>query len=238
MWEREADAAAELGRARRQVRTGVVLDAEGGALEKMLPPFKARRRRPGRRRRAVHAVDPPRRRRRASTSRALDDASWTGAGQRARRPTPVTNKEFSKALGRALHRPGVRARPRLAVKAALRRDGRDRHEGQRAVPERALELGYAFRHPDLDEALPRAGQASARPTGRGGLWRRDGRATAAERAEVLPVGLGLGRPHEPDDQAEDAEQQARGQARLLAVALAARTARRRRSPTAARRSSR
>jgi len=69
-------------------------------------------------------------------------------------PDPVTNSEFSKALGRALHRPAFMPVPKFAV-AALR--GGELADavagGARVVPRRALDLGYEFRHRDLDEAL-------------------------------------------------------------------------------------
>jgi uncharacterized protein len=69
-------------------------------------------------------------------------------------PNPVTNREFSKALGRALHRPAFFPVPKLAV-AALR--GGELADavagGARVLPRRALDAGYEFRHPELDDAL-------------------------------------------------------------------------------------
>ena len=69
-------------------------------------------------------------------------------------PNPVTNRELSKALGRALHRPAFMPVPKFAV-AALR--GGELADtvagGARVIPRRALDLGYEFRHPDLDEAM-------------------------------------------------------------------------------------
>jgi uncharacterized protein len=69
-------------------------------------------------------------------------------------PDPVTNRELSKALGRALHRPAFMPVPKFAV-AALR--GGELADavagGARVVPRRALDLGYEFRHRDLDEAM-------------------------------------------------------------------------------------
>ena len=87
-WEREADAAAELGLRVAKLRTGVVLDRAGGALAKMLPFFKARRRRPGGRRAPVPALDPRRRRRRPLPRRArrrgLGGRRYNGAAPGAR----------------------------------------------------------------------------------------------------------------------------------------------------------
>ena len=58
-------------------------------------------------------------------------------------PEPVTNKEFSKTLGKVLKRPAVAPVPALALKAALRRDGRDRHHRPARGPRRLEEPGYA-----------------------------------------------------------------------------------------------
>jgi len=68
-------------------------------------------------------------------------------------PEPVTNKAFSRALGRALRRPAFAPVPALAIKALYGQMAEIVVEGQRAVPARPLALGFAFRHPDLDEAL-------------------------------------------------------------------------------------
>jgi NAD dependent epimerase/dehydratase family enzyme len=72
-------------------------------------------------------------------------------------PTPVTNREFSKALGRALGRPAVLPVPKLAVALARGRELADAVAGgQRVLPRRATDLGYEFRHPELGEALEAA----------------------------------------------------------------------------------
>jgi hypothetical protein len=84
--------------------------------------------------------------------RGLDDATWDGPFNAAA-PTPVTNKTFSTALGQALKRPAVAPVPALAIKALYGEMSQVVTNGQRAVPRRALELGYGFRHPELDEAL-------------------------------------------------------------------------------------
>lgn len=69
-------------------------------------------------------------------------------------PNPVTNREFSKALGRAVGRPAVMPVPKLAVKARLGAElGEVATGGQRAVPRRAEAEGYAFRFPEIDAAM-------------------------------------------------------------------------------------
>jgi hypothetical protein len=150
-WEREADAAAALGSRVVHVRTGVVLDADGGALKTMLPPFKLGVGGPvaggGQYLPWIHVDDLV-----ALYLHALEDTSWTGAYNGAA-PEPVTNKAFSKALGRALHRPAVAPVPGFAIRLLYGDMAEIVTEGQRAVPERALAGGFSFRHTDLDEAL-------------------------------------------------------------------------------------
>jgi uncharacterized protein (TIGR01777 family) len=153
-WEREADAAAELGVRVVKIRTGVVLDKTGGALKTMLPPFRlgiggpvagGRQFMPW-----IHVDDLV-----AMYLRALDDPGWSGA-YNGTAPDPVTNKAFSEALGRALHRPAVAPVPALALRLRYGDMAEIVIAGQRAVPQRALEAGFAFQHPDLDEALASA----------------------------------------------------------------------------------
>ena len=151
VWEREAQAAETLGLRVVLVRTGVVLDKDGGALGKMLPFFKAgvggpvaggEQLMPW-----VHADDVA-----GIYLRAIDDAAWSGPVN-ATAPRPVTNKAFSKALGRALHRPALAPVPAFAIQLLYGDMSEIVTKGQNAVPRRPLALGYAFEHPELDEAL-------------------------------------------------------------------------------------
>jgi uncharacterized protein (TIGR01777 family) len=153
-WEREAARAAEHGARVAMLRTGVVLDQGGGALAKMLPFFRlglggpvagGRQYLPW-----IHAEDTI-----GLYLAALDGAEWAGPIN-ATAPTPVTNRDFSRALGRALHRPALAPVPGLAVRLLYGEMAEIVTEGQRAVPTRALERGYAFKYTDLDEALREA----------------------------------------------------------------------------------
>jgi uncharacterized protein (TIGR01777 family) len=150
-WEREAARAGELGLRVVHVRTGVVLDRDGGALSKMLPFFKLGAGGPvaggDQYLPWIHADDLV-----ALYLRALDDPTWSGAYNGAA-PVPVTNEAFSRALGRALHRPAVAPVPGFAIRALYGEMAEIVTEGQRAVPERALAQGFTYAHPDLDEAL-------------------------------------------------------------------------------------
>ncbi len=150
-WEREALRAEALGLRVVIVRTGVVLDASGGALKAMLPPFKAgvggpvaggRQYMPW-----IHCDDIV-----GLYLAALDDPSWSGPVN-GTAPEPVTNAVFSKALGRALGRPAVLPVPGFAIRAIYGEMAELVTEGQRAVPAAAERLGYSFAQPELDEAL-------------------------------------------------------------------------------------
>ena len=150
-WEAVAERAVELGMRVLRVRTGVVLDSNGGALEKMLTPFKLGVGGPvaggGQYMPWVHADDVV-----GIMRTALQDERWSGAAN-ATAPVPVTNAEFSRALGRALHRPSFLPVPGAALKLLYGEMSEIVTTGARVVPARPLMLGYAFRHPDLDEAL-------------------------------------------------------------------------------------
>lgn len=84
---------------------------------------------------------------------ALDNEQVNGT-LNATSPNPVTNREFAKALGRVFNRPALVPVPGFAV--SLMR-GRELAEtvkgGQRALPRRALDLGFIFEHPELEPAL-------------------------------------------------------------------------------------
>jgi uncharacterized protein (TIGR01777 family) len=150
-WEREAQAAATLGLRVVIVRTGVVLTPDGGALEKMLPFFKLGVGGPvaggGQYLAWVHVDDVV-----GLYVAALDREPWSGPVN-GTAPEPVTNREFSRRLGRALRRPAFAPVPGLAVRLLYGEMAEIVTGGRRAVPKRPLELGYAFRHADLDEAL-------------------------------------------------------------------------------------
>lgn len=150
-WERAAQAAAELGVRVVHIRTGVVLDPGGGALAKMLPPFRLGAGGPvagGRQYVAwVHRDDVV-----GLMIAALDGEQWIGPVN-ASAPEPVTNRELSRTLGRVLGRPAIAPVPALAVRLLYGDMAEMVTEGQRAVPARALGLGYEFRQPELEPAL-------------------------------------------------------------------------------------
>ncbi|HEX4467608.1 MAG TPA: TIGR01777 family oxidoreductase [Solirubrobacteraceae bacterium] len=153
-WETEAARASAVGMRVAQIRTGVVLDSNGGALEKMLPPFKLGIGGPvagGRQYISwVHTDDVV-----GLYMAALEDERWSGPVN-ATAPQPVNNRDFSRALGRALHRPALLPVPGVALQLLYGEMSEIVTKGQRVVPAKALVLGYEFRHPQLDEALTSA----------------------------------------------------------------------------------
>jgi uncharacterized protein (TIGR01777 family) len=151
IWEGEAQRAGDLGVRVVNIRTGVVLDQGGGALAKMLPFFKLGIGGPvaggGQYMPWIHVDDVV-----GLYVAALDGEHWSGPVN-ASAPEPVTNKTFSKALGRALHRPAFAPIPALAVRTLYGEMAEIVTKGQRVVPRRAQEHGYVFAYRDLDEAL-------------------------------------------------------------------------------------
>ena len=151
IWEREAFRAADHGLRVVTLRTGIPLDQDGGALKTMLPFFKLCVGGPvaggGQYMSWIHVDDVI-----GLYVAALDGEDWEGPVN-ASAPEPVTNQAFSKALGRALHRPAIAPVPGLAVRVLYGGMAEIVTNGQRVVPRRAQELGYTFAHTDLDEAL-------------------------------------------------------------------------------------
>jgi uncharacterized protein (TIGR01777 family) len=150
-WERAAQEAEQLGTRVVRIRTGVVLDRRGGALEKMLLPFRAGVGGPvaggDQWMPWIHVDDLV-----GLYLAALDGEAWRGPVNGSA-PEPARNAEFSRALGRVLRRPAVLPIPRLALRALYGEMELIVTTGQRAVPRRALALGHAFRHPRLEPAL-------------------------------------------------------------------------------------
>jgi uncharacterized protein (TIGR01777 family) len=151
-WEDAAREAEKAGVRVAITRGGHVLDPSGGLLKQLLLPFKlgvggplgsGEQWMPW-----IHRDDMV-----ALQLWAADNAEVSGV-LNAAAPNPVTNMEFSKTLGRILHRPAAIHVPRFAV-AALR--GGELADvtttSQRVVPRRPLDLGYRFRFTELEPAL-------------------------------------------------------------------------------------
>ncbi len=151
-WEKAAGEAESTGVRLVVVRTGHVLDPRGGFLGQLLTPFKLGVGGPlagGRQYVSwIHVEDEI-----GILLWALDEAKVSGVVN-STAPNPVTNKVFSKALGKVLGRPAVLPIPGLTLDLMYGGEfGKVLRGGQRVVPRRALDLGYEFRFPELDPAL-------------------------------------------------------------------------------------
>jgi hypothetical protein len=159
-WEEAASAAAELGVRVACTRTGVVLAGSGGALERMLPPFRLGIGGPvaGGRQYVpwVHLDDVA-----GALIFCLDSRAASGPAN-VTAPEPVTNRELSKALGRVLRRPAVLPVPAPALRVLYGEMAQIVTTGVRAVPRRLQELGYEFRRPELEDALRAAVRSATR----------------------------------------------------------------------------
>jgi len=150
-WEKGAFEAQAFGVRVAVLRIGVVLGLGGGALEKMLPPFRlglGGRLGDGRQWMSwIHAEDLV-----ELFVRAASDARYRGVFN-AVAPTAVTNRDFTSALGRALRRPTPFPAPAFALRLALGEGSCVLLTGQRVAPRAALDLGFEFRFPTIDAAL-------------------------------------------------------------------------------------
>jgi hypothetical protein len=151
-WEAAAREVEDLGVRLAIVRTAPVLDRRGGLLKRLLLPFKLGLGGPiaggDQYLPWVHIDDEI-----GILIWALDNEKVTGVVN-ASAPEQVTNREFTKTLGRAVHRPAVFPLPKAALGLVV---GSELAEtiagGQRVEPRRTTELGYRFRHPELEPAL-------------------------------------------------------------------------------------
>lgn len=151
-WEKAAREVESAGLRLAIVRTGQVMETGGGILGELLLPFKLGLGGPlaGGRQWVpwIHLSDEV-----GILLWALDTESVSGVVNAAA-PKPVTNKEWSKALGRALGRPAVLPIPGVAIELKFGREfGKVAQGGQRVLPKRTEELGYAFKFPEIDGAL-------------------------------------------------------------------------------------
>jgi len=150
-WEQEARNAETLGIRTVQLRTGMVLGHDGGAMRVMLPPFRlglGGKISSGRQWLSwIHIRDLA-----GLILHAIKNDSVTGPVN-AVSPNPVTNAEFTQTLGKALKRPTPFPVPAFALELLLGEAGRVALDSQRAVPQKALESGYAFEFPQLRAAL-------------------------------------------------------------------------------------
>lgn len=150
-WERSTEDVEALGVRRAVIRTGIVLSDEGGALPRMLLPFKffaggklgsGQQYFPW-----IHMDD------QVGAMRFLIDTPQASGPFNLAAPNPPTNAAFVKAVGQALGKPSAVPAPSFALKAAFGEMSTVLLDGQRAEPKRLLDLGYRFRFTDPVAAL-------------------------------------------------------------------------------------
>lgn len=150
-WEREAREAQKLGIRVALLRFGMVLGGEGGALPRMLPPFKlgvgGRLGSGSQWMSWIHIADLC-----DLILFALREPAVSG-GLNATSPNPVTNAHFTRALAGVLHRPALFHVPAFALKTILGEMAQVLLASQRAVPDRVLRAGFVFQHPEIGAAL-------------------------------------------------------------------------------------
>ncbi|MCF7849677.1 MAG: TIGR01777 family oxidoreductase [Kiritimatiellales bacterium] len=151
-WEAAARPTDEAGIRTLSIRTGVVLSTEGGALKKMLMPFRMGGGGilgNGRQYMSWISLGDM-----VRSIRFLIDTDSIGGAVNLVSPNPVTNREFTKTLGQVLHRPTILPLPAFAARILF---GEMADElllgGCRVIPQKLLDAGYQFRNPDLQTVL-------------------------------------------------------------------------------------
>ena len=150
-WEAATVEAAAMGVRRPVLRTGVVLSDQGGALPRMALPFRMLAGGPlGNGRQWfpwIHEADE------VGAIRFLIEREDADGPFNLTAPEPLTNRDLSRALGEVLHRPSFAPAPGFALRLLLGEMADVLLHGQRAVPRKLLDLGYAFRYPEALGAL-------------------------------------------------------------------------------------
>ena len=150
-WEQAARGAEEHGTRVAIVRTGVVLGPDGGALKQMLTPFKLGVGGPvagGKQWMSwIHIEDLV-----GIYQIAIDNAEAQGPIN-GTAPEPLTNKDFSKSLASALHRPCIFPLPGFMLRLTLGDVAQVVTGSQRVIPRKAQELGYTFKYATCEQAM-------------------------------------------------------------------------------------
>lgn len=150
-WEASTAAVETRGVRRVILRTGVVLDPDGGALEKMALPFKFFAGGPAgdgdQWMPWIHAAD------QTAAMRFLLESTGSSGPYNLAAPHPVTNEELSRVLAKVLHRPNLLRAPAFALRLALGEMADIVLTGQRALPRRLLDEGFQFQFPEIQGAL-------------------------------------------------------------------------------------
>jgi uncharacterized protein (TIGR01777 family) len=151
-WEKATQPASDAGIRVVHLRLGVVLSPAGGALARMLPVFRAGLGgRLGSGRQWISWVSLP------DATRAIlfaVDRSGLSGPVNVVSPNPVTNQEFTRSLGRVLHRPALLRVPAFALRLAFGEMAKATIlESERVMPVQLTASGFRFEHPDLEAGL-------------------------------------------------------------------------------------
>lgn len=150
-WEQSTASLGEMGVRRAILRTGVVLSQDGGALPRLLLPFRfyaggplgdGQQYLPW-----IHIADEV-----AAIRFLIENDRATGPFNLAA-PHPLTNADFSRVLGKVLEKPARMPAPSFAMRLAFGEMSTVLLDGQRAIPRRLMDLGFDFRFPDAEAAL-------------------------------------------------------------------------------------
>ena len=150
-WEEVAQAAEPLGVRVARIRIGVVLGKGGGALSKMLLPFRlgvGGQLGSGKQWMSWIHIDDL-----MELIAFLMKESTVRGVFNATSPFPVTNREFTHALAEAVHRPAIIPVPAFALRLALGEMAEVVLASQRSIPDAAQRAGFVFEHPDIFAAL-------------------------------------------------------------------------------------
>jgi uncharacterized protein (TIGR01777 family) len=151
-WEAEARKAESAGTRVVLLRTGIVLEKTGGALPRMMRPYRyfvGGRIGDGRQYMSwIHRLDV------IEMVRWIVETPAVIGPINVTAPHPVTNREFARALGKALHRPSLMPAPAFALKMMFgEMAGPLLLSGARVIPAKAQSHGYHFRYPEIDIAM-------------------------------------------------------------------------------------
>jgi uncharacterized protein (TIGR01777 family) len=158
-WEEATVAATDAGIRTVLLRTGIVLSTKGGALGRVLPLFKAGV--GGRLGSGDQYVSWIARPDHIAAMRFLLDADTIAGPVNVTAPNPVTNREYTKAIATAVHRPALFPAPSLALKAVLGEFAGNVVGGQRVLPKRLVDADFEFGYPDVGPALRALVEANA-----------------------------------------------------------------------------
>jgi len=151
VWENSTAPVEAMGVRRAVIRTGVVLSKKGGALPQMLLPFKlfvggplgnGKQWLPW-----IHIAD------QVGAIRFLIENKLAHGAFNLCAPNPLTNTEFGRVVGRVMGRPAIMPTPAFALRLIFGEMATVLLDGQRQIPKRLIELGFAFRFPSAQAAL-------------------------------------------------------------------------------------